>query len=388
MAIPSFQQFQTALRGTPMAREAKGIYNAALRGGINPAFVAGLASAESTFGTKGYAVGSKNPFGLGVHLGWRFKSYAEATTKLAKTLSGLNYPQLYKRGGLAGLISQYTPASDGNDEAAHARNIIAAGRRTGGNAAQVYVTGGAGGRLVNGPTPVPAVGSGGSQPPMPRTANMGGMGGGAADPRLGALLSRQYNATARGEYNPELMKEVGLAIAANTGQRLRNPSMGMGEPSAAPAPGGAGDAVGGGGPSLPGLPRAGVQPRLSKWGGPDDHRSRAQGDWQSDLAYDLGGPTGRLVTNPMDGRVVKVSGQPGGRPQFAGYGVTVDYGGGRQAFFKHLGQLGPGIRPGARIGRGASIGGLDGKTAGGPHLHLGASSRGFLDQILTYFTGR
>jgi len=70
-----------------MARESDAIYNAAVRGGINPAFVAGLAAAESSYGTAGYARGTYNPFGLGVHLGWRFPNYASATSKLAKTLN-------------------------------------------------------------------------------------------------------------------------------------------------------------------------------------------------------------------------------------------------------------------------------------------------------------
>jgi hypothetical protein len=60
--VPDFPQFQAALRGTPMAREARGIYNAALRGGINPALVLGIAGAESNFGSLGYARGKNNPY--------------------------------------------------------------------------------------------------------------------------------------------------------------------------------------------------------------------------------------------------------------------------------------------------------------------------------------
>jgi len=139
MAIPSLPSFRRALAGTPMAGEAGAIYQAALSGGLNPAFVAGLASAESSFGSAGYARGTKNPYGLGVHLGWTFPTYAAATKKLAETLGGLGYPNLYNKSGLAGIISQYTPASDGNNEGAHRQNIIAGGRRTGGDASQVYV---------------------------------------------------------------------------------------------------------------------------------------------------------------------------------------------------------------------------------------------------------
>jgi murein DD-endopeptidase MepM/ murein hydrolase activator NlpD len=103
------------------------------------------------------------------------------------------------------------------------------------------------------------------------------------------------------------------------------------------------------------------------------------------MAYDLFGKSGTAVRNPMPGRVVNISGRAGGSPRFAGYGVTVDYGGGRQAFYKHLGNLGPGVRVGATIPRGALIGGLDGATAGGPHLHLGATNRGFLQSLLSFY---
>ncbi len=140
MALPSRQQFRRSLGNSPMAREADAIYNAAVRGGINPAFVAGLAAAESSYGTAGYARGTYNPFGLGVHLGWKFPNYASATSKLAKTLNDGSYKSLFKSRGLAGIISRYTPASDGNNEGQHFRNIVSYGSKTGGDARQVYVT--------------------------------------------------------------------------------------------------------------------------------------------------------------------------------------------------------------------------------------------------------
>ena len=43
MAIPTRQQFAQALSGSPMQGESDAIYDAAVQGGINPAFVAGLA---------------------------------------------------------------------------------------------------------------------------------------------------------------------------------------------------------------------------------------------------------------------------------------------------------------------------------------------------------
>lgn len=382
--IPTFPQFQAALRGTPMAREARGIYNAALRGGINPALVVGIAGAESGFGSKGYAVGRNNPFGL---MGFSFKNYSEATSKLAQTLKSrdLGYPQAYGKSGLRGIIGIYTPYGaangPGNDPASHTRNIINMGRRTGGDPSRVYVSGGPGGVAPVADGNVPP----GVQPPAPRVANS------IDGNRLAALLGQQYLMSRSGQFDPALSRMATMEVANVVGQRLRSPSAGAGvgggyggmqQPTAA-------DTVSTAGGTLPSIPRSARQPRLSKWGGPEDHGSRALGDWQSDMAYDLGGPTGTLVTSPLAGTVVKISGQPGAYkgPQFSGYGITVDYGGGRQAFFKHLGSKGANIRPGARIAAGTVLGGLDPTTGGGPHLHLGASNRSFLGQILSYYTG-
>lgn len=357
-AVPTFENFQRALRGTPMAAEARGIYNAAIRGGINPALVVGIAGAESNFGKLGYAVGRHNPFGL---MGFSFSNYAQATQKLAQTLnsSGLGYRQAYRRSGLNGMINIYTPrgAANGpnNDPDAHTRNIISIGRRTGGDPSVAYVTGGA---PVTGPaTSAPTVAGG-----LDATSLIG--------------LMRQQAARMRSGqgYDTELGKRIREAVVSGVGSG----NIGGGAvPSSAVTGGGAAD-----------IPASGNQKPLSRWGGPSDHGARALGNWQSDLAWDLGGPAGTPIRSPLGGRVVKISGQPGGNPQFAGYGVTVDFGGGRQAFFKHLGSLGPGVKVGARLGRGSLIGGLDSHTGGGPHLHLGANSSGFLQSLLSYYGSR
>jgi cell wall-associated NlpC family hydrolase len=136
--IPTLAGFQKALKGTPMYGEAAAIYKTALRRGVNPAFVAGLAGAESSFGTAGYARGTKNPYGYGVYMNKKYRSYAEATDAMTKSLSG----SLYKGAGLRSLpqiISRYSPASDGNNEGQHAANIRNMGGRTGGRADQVFV---------------------------------------------------------------------------------------------------------------------------------------------------------------------------------------------------------------------------------------------------------
>lgn len=146
----------------------------------------------------------------------------------------------------------------------------------------------------------------------------------------------------------------------------------------APAPNG------GGRPQGAGVPVSGPVGGFTRGGGPEDHGRRALGNWQSDNAYDIMGRAGQPVYAPIAGQVVKVSGQPGGDPGFAGYGITVRTAQG-DLFFKHLGST-P-LRVGARITPGALIGTLDGATAGGPHLHLGGQNRSLLDRLYARYVG-
>ena len=207
MAVPSRQQFRRSLGSSPMAREADGIYDAAIRGGINPAFVAGLAAAESSYGTAGYARGTYNPFGLGVHLGWKFRNYSEATSKLAKTLKGNGYPGLFKQRGLAGIISRYTPASDGNNEGQHFRNIVSYGGRTGGDARQVYTTASA--------QPASPSVQGGAN-----VRDIGAVGGGIDTTQLLGLLRRQTQNLRSGRgYDRNLGAQMRQLVISGIGQR-------------------------------------------------------------------------------------------------------------------------------------------------------------------------
>jgi murein DD-endopeptidase MepM/ murein hydrolase activator NlpD len=128
---------------------------------------------------------------------------------------------------------------------------------------------------------------------------------------------------------------------------------------------------------------SGVAGGLTMGGGPGAHHSRALGNWQSDDAYDLMGKAGQAVYAPIAGKVVKISGQPGGKPGFAGYGITVRTPQG-DLFFKHLGSKK--VKVGQRLKPGQLIGTLDASTAGGPHLHLGGTNRGFLDQLAKMYT--
>jgi murein DD-endopeptidase MepM/ murein hydrolase activator NlpD len=128
---------------------------------------------------------------------------------------------------------------------------------------------------------------------------------------------------------------------------------------------------------------SGVAGGLTMGGGPGAHHSRALGNWQSDDAYDLMGTAGQAVYAPIAGKVVKISGQPGGKPGFAGYGITVRTPQG-DLFFKHLGSKK--VKVGQRLKPGQLIGTLEASTAGGPHLHLGGTNRGFLDQLAKMYT--
>jgi murein DD-endopeptidase MepM/ murein hydrolase activator NlpD len=128
---------------------------------------------------------------------------------------------------------------------------------------------------------------------------------------------------------------------------------------------------------------SGVAGGLTMGGGPGAHHSRALGNWQSDDAYDLMGKAGQAVYAPISGKVVKISGQPGGKPGFAGYGITVRTPQG-DLFFKHLGSKK--VKVGQRLKPGQLIGTLEASTAGGPHLHLGGTNRGFLDQLAKMYT--
>jgi murein DD-endopeptidase MepM/ murein hydrolase activator NlpD len=130
---------------------------------------------------------------------------------------------------------------------------------------------------------------------------------------------------------------------------------------------------------------SGVAGGLTMGGGPGAHHSRALGNWQSDDAYDLMGKAGQAVYAPIAGKVVKISGQPGGKPGFAGYGITVRTPQG-DLFFKHLGSKK--VKVGQRLKPGQLIGTLEASTAGGPHLHLGGTNRGFLDQLAKMYTRR
>lgn len=345
-----------------MQREADAIYDAAVQGGINPAFVAGLASAESSYGSAGYARGTNNPYGLGVHLGWKFNNYADATRKLGETLNDSAYRNLYNTGGLGGVVSRYSPRSDGNNEQQHATNIRTGGGRAGGDASQVYLNGQV---PQSSSTDSPLTGD-----PLNTTGGLPGLGNGNDSKEALALQMMSNDDEDEDEDETTFFKKV---VNAAMAEKMTPVGTSVpGQPATAPQQGG--------GVGI--LANDGTQPGLSKWGGPHDHRSRALGNWQSDTAYDLGGPAGTAVYSPLAGTVIKVSDWDD-RAQFRGQGVTIDHGNGNQGFYKHLGNVA--VRPGQQVGPGTLLGGLADGTGGGPHLHLGATSDAFLESLLGYY---
>lgn len=342
-AIPDFASFSRALAGTPMAGEARAIYNAALHGGINPALVVGIAGAESGFGSKGYAVGRKNPYGL---MGFSFPSYAAATTKLAQTLnsSGLGYPKAYAKSGLRGVIGIYTPwhaaNGPGNNPDQHTQNIISIGNRTGGNASVVYTNGAA----------------------APASTGAAAAAPGASAPRdYSSLLdlSRQQSENLRSGrgYDQGLANKFRAAIVDS----IRSDVAGGGSSVAA-------DAVAGSAAS-PGYP-------LGKKGsiiGTPYSGTHTLGNWESDNAVDIGVPVGTPVYAINSGTIGSQFGAlNSNNPRMAGLRLHLQTPG-NEYYYAHLSRFAPGIRPGISVTKGQLLG-YSGSANGTPHLHLGEKS--------------
>lgn len=218
-------------------------------------------------------------------------------------------------------------------------------------------------------------------PGLPKTSSPAGPAA-SADPRafqMAALQAIEEAGTRQG-VSPMTLLSLASARSALTSARESASEMDEGRRTEswrrAARERRTGDGGGGGGAT-------GRQPRLTMGGGPSAHASRALGNWQSDNAYDLMGKAGQAVFSPIAGTVVKASGQPGGSPQFAGYGITVRTPAG-DLFFKHLGST-P-LRAGQRLRAGQLVGTLDAATAGGPHLHLGGTSRSLLDRLSRFYT--
>ena len=366
--VPTYEQFRRSLAGTPMAGEARGIYDAALRGGINPAFVSGLASSESGYGKEGYAVGSYNPYGLGVHLGWKFKNYTQATQRLTKTLMGLGYPKRYKEGGISGVIKQYTPYGDANnDPLAHTRNIINAGRRAGGDASRVYVNAGAPPAMSAPPqqSGVPA----GVQPPAPTMRSN----------EIGSALLRQYQMSRSGSLTPDEARNNTLMLARAIGSAQYNrqqgaPSAGGGTPTSTTT----GGTTPTSGPvrttntnygSMKGIAR----PLPTPLGGGDYGYSDPEGQDGRHLAHDWFAPGGTPLASPVTGTVFRVKADDAvgkkASGQIFGGSVYIKDRSGRIFVFRHVENPQAYTQAGRRVTAGQRIGAVK-PWAGSSHSHI------------------
>lgn len=122
-------------------------------------------------------------------------------------------------------------------------------------------------------------------------------------------------------------------------------------------------------------------PGTSRGGGPGQGThsySSPPNNWQSDTAYDLMGRDGMPVYAAHAGRISGV--RPfSSDPRFWGMAAYLDVPGG-QFYYKHLKSLA--VKAGDRVAAGQLIGVLGTGVNGGPHLHLGATSRSLLERAV------
>lgn len=348
----------------PLAGQGDMIVRVGQRYGVDPRLLAAIARKESEFGTTSGRY-RFNPGGWGVKLGpsvYTSRSWEEGFSKIAKGLAG----SLYKGSGLttpAQIFMRYAPPSE-NNTTQYISQVNTWMRQMGANPNQ----------SVFGPQTTAsnaaantnaATSPGGST--SEQYAEVTRMVPGQIDKnRLMMLLGNQRQRSLRGlmpapGFRSELSKLAQSALPrAETVYTARNVGRQV-QRAAAPVS---------------------QMPKWTAGGGPEAHHSRALGNWQSDDAYDLMGKTGDPVFAGVNGVVTKVSGKPGGDPGFAGYGITVKTNQG-EFFFKHLGSKR--VKVGQRINPHTVLGTLDATTAGGPHLHLGGTSRSALDNLYRWY---
>lgn len=349
-------------KGSPLAANARDFIEVGSKYGVDPRFLVAVSGIETSFGKAGSGV--RNPFG------WNSaRKYSGPREVLELIGQGLTKQGGYYQGKdtIDSIGATWAPPGAQND----------AGGNSGWPAAvrQFYkeLGGDPSGRVKGsgvqtGVTTTPVPGQAGTQPTT---------GGTVVSPEAIGAINR-YVETSRADVlagrRPAGLVESGEFDRIQSGIQVVNPGPGiMGTKADGVTPG-----------EVPGIAPNGNQPKLSRGGAPYSG-THTLGNWQSDMAYDLFGKSGTAVRLPAEGTIVKVSGQPGGPGRYAGYGVTIRVAGG-QAFFKHLGSLGPNVKVGQRLPAGALIGTLDGTVNGGPHLHLGAENRALLEQLSKFYT--
>lgn len=103
-------------------------------------------------------------------------------------------------------------------------------------------------------------------------------------------------------------------------------------------------------------------------GGPEAHRARALGDWQSDNAYDLLTRRGTLVLAVTSGTIGRTGGSyVRGGGKLNGYKLTL-FGANNAWFYTHMISLS--VTDGQRVAKGTVLG-RSGDANGVDHLHIG-----------------
>lgn len=349
-------------KGSPLAANARDFIEVGNKYGVDPAFLVAVSGIETSFGKAG--AGVRNPFG------WNSaRKYSGPREVLELIGAGLTKQGGYYQGKdtIDSIGATWAPPGAQNDAGGNSGWPAAVRqfyKELGGDPSGKVKGSGA----ATGVSTTTLPGQAGSQPTT---------GGTVVSPEAIEAINR-YVDTSRADVlsgrRPAGVVESGEFDRIQSGISVVNPGPGiMGTKADGVTPS-----------ELPGLAPNGNQPKLSRGGAPHSG-THTLGNWQSDEAYDLFGKTGTAVRLPSEGTIVKISGQPGGNPRFAGYGVTIKVAGG-QAYFKHLGSLGPNVKVGQRLPAGSLIGTLDGTVNGGPHLHLGAENRSLLEQLSKYYT--
>lgn len=350
-------------KGSPLAGNARDFIEVGNKYGVDPRFLVAVSGIETSFGKTG--AGVRNPFG------WNSaRKYGGPREVLELIGQGLSKQGGYYSGKdtIDAIGATWAPPGAGNDSRGTNSGWPAAVR-------QFYKElGGDPSKPVKG-----AAAPGGATSEVTEQALPGApvTGNVTMTPEAVEAINRYADRTrdqVLGGERPDGLVESGAFEEIGRGLKVSAPTEGqVGLKSDGITP-----------TEIPTIANTGNQPRLSKGGAPGKG-THTLGNWQSDMAYDLFGKTGTAVRLPSEGTVVKVSGQAGGPGRYAGYGVTIRVAGG-QAFFKHLGSLGPNVKAGQRLPAGALIGTLDGTVNGGPHLHLGAENRQLLERLTSYYT--
>lgn len=125
--------------GSPAAPEAIGMYNAAISQGVDPAVLLAVFGHESSYGSAGIAVGTRNGFGLrfygndsyggvagGPGNGWyTFPTWTAGAQHVSELLASGMYGGSTSYNTVRTFPARYAPSSDGNNPASYGASLAA-----------------------------------------------------------------------------------------------------------------------------------------------------------------------------------------------------------------------------------------------------------------------